>query len=194
MAFTNLEKKEIHCKILYAGLPGSGKTENLLALTKQFSQKLSSGESILSKDKESEGFVEFLPISMGSFKNFHIRLHLYTISLEIPFKTVYHNLLNSIDGLVFVVDSEETRLIENFDYLEKLIRFLKSYQIDFAALPVVFQYNKRDLLSKGALGIYKKHFNRFGKQETEASAHNAQGTIETLMAITESVTAQINIP
>jgi len=50
-----------------------------------------------------------------------------------------------VDGIVFVADSQYDKMAENVESFQNLQDNLKSLKINFAEIPYVLQYNKRDL-------------------------------------------------
>ena len=91
----------------------------------------------------------FLPVDMGQIHGFQIRIQLYTVPGQVKYNATRRLVLNGVDGLVFVADSEQSRREKNIASLENLIENLASYNKDLAEMPLVLQYNKRDLEENG---------------------------------------------
>ena len=119
MAFTNLDTKEINCKIVYFGPSAAGKTENLRSIYANSAEEMKSGLMELDDGKGSTKFFDFLPISLGYVKDYHIKLHLFSLPLSNLFETVTSVLLKGLDGIIFIADSRFSRLGANIEELEK---------------------------------------------------------------------------
>jgi mutual gliding-motility protein MglA len=192
MAFTNFETKEINCKILYLGAEGSGKSANLEKILELTSPEVKSG--LLErkpKDASAQGLFEFLPISLGFVKDFHIKLHLYTLPQNSLYETVPSVILKGIDGFVFVADSTIEKLGENILALDEAKRILSLEGILPSTVPAVMQYNKRDLPSVTPMEILRAELNTARIPEVEASAHKGEGVMNTIKLISQQVIKNI---
>ena len=192
MAFTNFETKEINCKILYLGAEGSGKSCNLEKILELTSPEVKSG--LLERkpgDASTQGLFEFLPISLGFVKDFHIKLHLYTLPQNSLYETVPSVILKGIDGFVFVADSTIEKLGENIKALEEAKRVLSLEGILPSTVPAVMQYNKRDLPSVTPIEILRAELNTARIPEIEASAQKGEGVMNTIKLISQQVIKNI---
>jgi mutual gliding-motility protein MglA len=125
---------------------------------------------------------------MVSFKGFKLFFHLYARTGLEPNFDKYKDLVKGLDGIVFVVDSKETLLNENPQYLEILKRSLADIgNSTLDNIPLIFQYNKRDYSKALPLEIINKHLNKSHKPYFEAIASEGIGVIETLNLICSSV-------
>ena len=145
MAFTNFDSKEINCKIVYFGAQGSGKTENLRSIYSSTSQDIQSGLLEFAQDELDRKFFDFLPVSLGHVNDFHVKLHLYTLPHNPLYETVSSVILKGIDGYVFVVDSRFDAMGENIEALLSAKKLLSQDGSNPNDLPLVIQYNKRDV-------------------------------------------------
>ena len=145
MAFTNLESREIHCKVIYFGPPSSGKTANLRSIFNTTAAEVRSGLLELQEDSGSTKFFDFLPLSLGQVRDFHVKLHLFTLPMNSLYQSVPSVILRGIDGMVFVADSRVESMAENVDYLGRCRRLLLEEGYNMSELPRVVQYNKRDV-------------------------------------------------
>jgi signal recognition particle receptor subunit beta len=149
MAILNLKNREIECKIVYYGPGRSGKTTNLEHIFKAF-QKHVKGEMI-SIDTEGDRtlFFDFLPFGVGKIKGCDVRVQLYTVPGQVQYSSTRKLVLKGVDGLVFVADSLEVRRKKNMISLKDLQQNLKDYGINIFEVPLVLQFNKRDLAEQG---------------------------------------------
>jgi mutual gliding-motility protein MglA len=149
MASINFKKKEIECKIVYYGPGRSGKTTNLEFIFNSY-KKYVAGEMISIKTEGDRTlFFDFLPIGVGMIKGFNVRVQLYTVPGQVQYKSTRKLVLKQVDGLVFVADSVKVRREKNIISLKDMQSNLKEYGISIYKIPLVLQYNKRDLAEQG---------------------------------------------
>ncbi|MEW6115103.1 MAG: gliding motility protein, partial [Thermodesulfobacteriota bacterium] len=145
MAIISFRSDEIHCKIVYYGPGRGGKTTNLIALHKALGSQVR-GE-LLSIDTAGDRtlFFDFLPMDLGSIGKFRIKISLYTVPGQVRYNDTRKLVLKGVDGIAFVADSLEARRQNNLDSFKNLIDNLADQGKDLSSLPLVVQYNKRDL-------------------------------------------------
>jgi hypothetical protein len=145
MAVVNLKKRQIECKIVYYGPARCGKTTNLEYIHKTFTQHVK-GEMI-SIDTEGDRtlFFDFLPLELGKLKGCDVRVQLYTVPGQVRYSSTRKLVLRGADGVVFVADSLEVRREQNIMALKDLHQNLKDYNLSIFKIPLVLQFNKRDL-------------------------------------------------
>ena len=187
MAFTNFETKEIHCKIVYFGPKGSGKTENLRSIFTQTSSDIKSGLLELKQDDSSTRYFDFLPLSLGQLGEFHVKMHLFTLPISSLYESTSSVILRGLDGFVFVADSRADSLVKNIEALDKCKKILLAEGYNVADLPRVIQYNKRDLPDIFPIDILREQLNPSGYPDVEASAINHVGITESLEAIAQQI-------
>jgi len=149
MALFNLKQREIECKIVYYGPGRCGKTTNLEYIYKTFKKQVT-GEMV-SVDTEGDRtlFFDFLPIGLGKIKGCDVRVQLYTVPGQVQYSSTRKLVLRGVDGVVFVADSLEVRREKNLLSLKDLQQNLKEYGIGIFKIPLVLQFNKRDLEAQG---------------------------------------------
>src|SRR5512143_718647 len=179
MSFINYSSREINCKIVYYGPGLGGKTTNLQIIYKRMNPE-SRGKMIsLATESERTLFFDFLPLSLGEIRGFKTRFHLYTVPGQVFYDASRRLILRGVDGVVFCADSQLTRVDANEESMENLRGNLREQGYDPDKLPLVIQYNKRDL--PHAL------LNRRNVPEYEASATMGAGVFETLKAVIKLV-------
>jgi hypothetical protein len=201
MADFNLKKREIECKIVYYGPGRCGKTTNLEYIHRAFTQNVSGEMVSINTEGDRTLFFDFLPLGIGSVKGWDVRVQLYTVPGQVRYSSTRKLVLRGVDGLVFVADSLEIRREKNMLSLIDLQNNLKEYGISIFKIPLVMQFNKRDLSDKGiplmTLVRMEKDLNRQLKVPTfPASAVTGTGVAATLkkcLALTlKSIQTQVD--
>lgn len=191
MSFINYAAKEINCKVIYVGCGLSGKTTNVQYIYEKTQEGTRGKLVTLSSENERTLFFDFLPLSVGDVRGFKTRFHLYTIPGQTFYEVSRQFILKGVDGVVFVVDSAPDRMEANIEAWEQLERTLESQGYELGRIPLVFQYNKRDLPDAVPLAELEATFNPTRKPYFEASAHNGKGVMETLQAISLAVIEEL---
>ncbi|PCI27152.1 gliding-motility protein MglA [Candidatus Kaiserbacteria bacterium] len=188
MSFINYNAKEIHCKVVYYGPSLGGKTTNLQWVYKKIGSDDNSSKLMsLNTDVERTLFFDFLPINVGEIRGFKTRFHLYTVPGQVVYDASRKLILKGLDGVVFVADSQEERMEENIESLKNLKTNLDQQGYDISDIPMVMQYNKRDLPNATALSKLRQALNRYNSPEFEASAVDGEGVFETLKTLSKSI-------
>lgn len=187
--------KQIHFKIVYYGPGLGGKTTNLKHIHARTRPELRGRLLSLNTETERTLFFDLLPIELGDFRGYSIRLHLCTVPGQIAYDQTRQLVLRHVDGVVFVVDSQEFCLDSNIESITNLHHNLELLGEDPLRLPLVVQYNKRDLPSampvdmlRALLGIPE------GVPEVEAVARDGVGVFDTMKLIVKSCLALVSDP
>jgi signal recognition particle receptor subunit beta len=187
MPFINFATKEINCKIVYYGPGLSGKTTNIKWLYEHIKPE-NRGEMItLATETERTLFFDFVPIELTNVKGFKVRFHLYTTPGQIIYQASRKLILKGVDGIVFVADSQKERHDANLDTLDDMIENLTEYEIRIEEIPLVFQYNKRDLPNILPVEVLRRDLNRWNRPDFEAIAIKGIGVLETFKEISRQV-------
>ena len=186
MVFFNWATMQMAAKIVYYGPGLCGKTSNLSYIYAKTSPN-SRGEMVsLETESDRTLFFDLLPIEVGTIGGFKTRLQLYTVPGQVFYNTTRKLVLKGVDGLVFVADSQRPMREANVESFESLIDNLVELGLDVKELPLVLQYNKRDL--KNILAVEELN-NDLNVERTypffEAEAINGIGVFETLKEITK---------
>jgi len=187
MPFVNFATREINCKIVYYGPGLSGKTTNIKWIYDHIKPE-NKGEMVtLATETERTLFFDFVPIEVSSVRGFKVRFHLYTTPGQIIYQASRKLILKGVDGIVFVADSQEERHDANLDTLDDMIENLRDYDIRIENIPLVFQYNKRDLPNILPVDVLRRDLNRWNRPDFEAVASKGIGVLETFKEITKQV-------
>jgi mutual gliding-motility protein MglA len=187
--------REIQLKVVYYGPGLCGKTTNLEVIHRK-SNPAHRGKLVsLNTESERTLFFDLLPVDLGQFRGYSVRLHLCTVPGQIALDQTRRLVLRNVDGIVFVVDSQEERLDANIDSIRNLETNLMLQGDDPSRMPLVVQYNKRDLPNvlttdelREALCVPE------GVPEIEARAVHGEGVFETFKAIVKSCIQLVGEP
>ena len=192
MTFINYASREINCKIVYYGPGLGGKTTNLEHIYGKVQPDTRGKLISLATETERTLFFDFLPVDLGTIRGFKTRFHLYTVPGQVYYNASRRLILKGVDGLVFVADSQAERMDANIAALENLYENLADYGYDSANLPLVLQWNKRDLNSAVPVEELRRQLNPMGLQEFEAVAVTGAGVFDTLKAVSKLVLKSLN--
>jgi hypothetical protein len=149
MAIVNLKKRQIECKIVYYGPGRCGKTTNLEYIHKTFTKQVRGDMVSINTDGDRTLFFDFLPLELGKVKGCDLRVQLYTVPGQVRYSSTRKLVLRGADAVVFVADSLDVRREKNMLSLKDLAENLKEYGLSIFKIPLVLQYNKRDLADEG---------------------------------------------
>ena len=192
MAIINLKKREVECKIVYYGPGRGGKTSNLQYIFKN-SRPLMNDEMVSIKTKgDLTIFFDFVPMGVGKIKGCDVRVQLYTVPGQVKYSSTRKLVLKGVDGLVFVADSLKIRHEKNILSLKDLAINLQSYGQNIMKMPLVMQYNKRDLAAEGvplmSIEEMEKAYNQQLKVPSFAASaitgENVNATLKTCLVAT----------
>jgi signal recognition particle receptor subunit beta len=190
VSFIDLSKNEVHCKIVFYGPGRGGKTTNLLYLHRSMVESARGKMVSIATKTDRTLFFDFLPLSLGTIRNLSIRIQLYTVPGQVMYDSTRKLVLKGVDGVVFVADSLAVQREKNLESLENLRENLRGENTTLEDIPLVFQFNKRDLVGSGILTLpvedLEESLNRgLGAPCFSASATQGDGVFETLRAISK---------
>ena len=196
MAFVNLKNREIQTKIVYYGPGRGGKTTNLEYIYKNFGYRIGSKMVKVKTQGDRTLFFDFFPFDLGRINGYKVKIQLYTVPGQIKYDATRKLVLNGVDGVVFVADALKGQRKSNIFSLRNLYENLKYYQKNILKIPLVFQYNKMDLLQKGVpvqpVEALEKDLNQQLKRPScAASALFGTNVVATLKKIISMTTASI---
>ncbi len=188
MAYVNFKRGYVRFKIVYYGPELSGKTANLEHLGKLSTDKVEVRN--LGTDAESTGYFEHFPLSLGRLRGIETMLKIYTVPGRHEFNKTRLEVLKDVDGVVFVVDSSAGRLGDSTACLRNLKANLAEHDVSLFDLPVVVQYNKRDLTNVLSVDELNENLNPFQWPSIEAVASQGKSVKKTLTRIAQIVYEQ----
>ncbi|MGI8601696.1 MAG: GTP-binding protein [Verrucomicrobiales bacterium] len=145
MALVNHETREVTFKIVYAGTPVSGKTTNLAYIHSRIGPTQRGDMVSLATSTDRTLFFDFVPINTVMINGYMTKFMLYTVPGQVYYNATRQLVLRGADGVVFVADSQLDRLDENIESARTLAKNLRDNGMSLENLPLVLQYNKRDL-------------------------------------------------
>ncbi len=187
MAVVNYKTREITAKIVYYGPGLSGKTTNLQIIYSKIKPDNRGKLTTLATQTDRTLFFDFLPVDFGEIKGYRVKFQIYTVPGQVFYNSTRKLLLKNVDGIVFVADSSAKMLDENKESLKNLEDNLKFYGIRITDIPIVIQYNKRDLPDALPIEALEQELNVRKVPYFKAIANRGIGVLETLAAIIKMV-------
>lgn len=187
MSFVNYVTKEVNCKIVYYGPGLGGKTTNIQHVYQKTSGANKGNIISLNTENERTLFFDFLPLDLGEIRGFKTRFHLYTVPGQVFYEASRKLILRGVDGIIFVADSQVERMESNIESLKSLEKNLVDQGYDIRKLPLVLQWNKRDLPNTTSVADLHSALNKWDAPEFEAIATSGDGVFDTLKTISKLV-------
>ncbi|PKO19662.1 GTPase [candidate division BRC1 bacterium HGW-BRC1-1] len=173
--------REIVCKIVYYGPGSGGKTTNLQVVHGHIPSDYRGDLVSLATEQDRTLFFDFLPVDVGEVKGYKTKFQLYTVPGQVYYNATRKLVLRNVDGVVFVADSQETRYQDSIDSFRNLADNLRELGLDMDEVPIVLQYNKRDLPDSVSIEKLEATFNPHGRLKSfEAVAVDGDGVRDTL--------------
>lgn len=196
MSFINSRKREVQVKIVYYGPGRGGKTTNLLYIYRKFNHRINTEMVSIKTQGDRTLFFDFLPFNLGTIKGYGVKVQLYTVPGQVKYNATRKLVLKGVDGIVFVADSMQAMKEENLLSLKNLHENLVNDNQSIFKIPLVLQYNKRDLAEQGipllSVETLEKNLNsKLRVPSFEASALVGINVVPTLKKIITMTMASI---
>jgi signal recognition particle receptor subunit beta len=195
MPYVDHARKELRLKVVYYGPGLGGKTTNLEYIHRNTRPERRGKLIALNSAAERTLFFDLLPVDVGRYKDYEVRVHMCTVPGQIAHEEIRQLVLRHVDGVVFVVDCQFERLRENQQSMRDLEDNLYLLGEDPTKLPTVVQWNKRDLV--GAHGVARMRDALAvpnGVVQVIASASRGEGVFETFKAVLKECLAVVDQP
>ncbi|MBI5305793.1 MAG: GTPase domain-containing protein [Chloroflexi bacterium] len=189
--FINWKARELNLKIVYYGPAMSGKTTNLQYVHAKTNPTLRSDLVSLKTREDRTIFFDFLQIELSPIKGLKPKFQLYTVPGQTYYLATRKVVLQGCDGVVFVADSQTERMSENCETLENLHTNLRDLGLASAHVPIIYQFNKRDLPNTLTLDALRLNLGLNGAPCFPAAAAQGLGVFETLKAAINAVALQV---
>jgi len=187
MVLFNYSTKELTAKVVYYGAGLCGKTTNLQWIHEKLPIKNKGKMLSLATETDRTLFFDFLPIEIGTIRGMRTRIQLYTVPGQVFYNATRRMVLKGADCVVFVCDSQEAVVEANLESFENLRENLRANEIDPNEVPIVLQYNKRDLPNALPIEILNERLNPRNYPFFEAVAVKGIGVEDTLKGVTKMV-------
>jgi signal recognition particle receptor subunit beta len=187
MALVNHTTREINAKIVYYGPGLCGKTTNIHLIYHRIAPNQRGKLISLATEADRTLFFDFLPVELGTIKNYKVRFHLYTVPGQVFYNATRKLVLKGADGVIFVVDSQRAMLDANLESLANLSDNFADQGVNLAEFPMVIQFNKRDLPDILSVDELNAALNPRNVPSYEAVAVTGDGVLKTFTAISKLV-------
>lgn len=192
MVQINFGQKQINAKIVYYGPGMSGKTTNLEIVHQRAPQPNRGELTSISTDGDRTLFFDFMPLDLGTVAGMRTCFQIYTVPGQVYYNSTRKLVLQGVDGVVFVADSSAAMVEENLESMRNLEQNLAEYGKNLATIPLIIQYNKRDLPDALPVEELNRLLNPHNAPFFEAIANSGQGVFPTLKALAASVLESIH--
>ncbi|MBI9083048.1 MAG: gliding motility protein [Desulfobacterales bacterium] len=185
MALINPKKKEVQVKLVYYGPGRGGKTTNLEYIYAKFKNRIKGNLTTIKTYGDRTLFFDFMPLDIGIIRGYNIKMQFYTVPGQVKYNATRRLVLRGVDGIVFVADSMALRRKMNIVSLKDLQDNLTTFDKSIFKIPLVLQYNKRDLADQGIPLLTRETLdNDLNRQlkvpSFEASAITGDNVVETM--------------
>ncbi len=192
MVQINFGQREVSCKIVFYGPGMSGKTTNL-EIIHQKAPKQAVGEMVsIATETDRTLYFDFMPMDLGQVAGMHTKFMLYTVPGQIYYNATRKLVLQGVDGVIFVADSSPDKMAENLESFQNLRDNLAEMGLAVEDLPLVLQYNKRDLPGAMSVSDMNAQMNPLGAPTFEACARDGKGVFATLKEVSRLVIEKLN--
>lgn len=187
MPIINQKSREINCKIVYVGPSLGGKTTSIQYIHNSAPQKQRSPLQSINTDGDRTLFFDYFSLNVDDIEGFKTKFLIYGVPGQPYYKSTRKMVLNGVDGLVFIADSDRLRLSDNLESMLDLKGMLKEYGYSYADIPIVMQYNKRDLAKITPVEEFQQVLNDRGCRYFESIAIHGEGVIEAFKVVCSEV-------
>jgi signal recognition particle receptor subunit beta len=187
MALVNHQTREINAKIVYYGPGLCGKTTNIHMIFHRIAPGQRGKLISLATETDRTLFFDFLPVELGSIKNYKVRFHLYTVPGQVFYNATRKLVLKGADGVIFVADSQRAMLDADLESIANLRENFHDQGINLSDFPMVIQYNKRDLPDVLSVEELNAAMNPRNVPCYSAVATSGEGVLKTFASISKLV-------
>jgi hypothetical protein len=187
----NHKERFLRVKILYYGPAAGGKTTSLQVLHKH--ARADRRQELVSVNTAQDRTILFdlLPLSTPAFRSYELRFQVVAVPGQKFYGATRKMLLKNADSIVFVANSATDRWQENLQSMKEMTEYLLDHGIEPSSIPMVFQYNKRDLPDTTDLKIMERGLNARGAPSFESVATEGRGVLESFGAMLERTMTEL---
>ena len=187
----DFQARELTVKLVYYGPALSGKTTNLQAIHKLVNQAASGRLMTLETRDDRTLFFDLLPLSFDTSSGIRVRVKLFTVPGQVIHNATRKLVLAGADGVAFIADSQKTETKSNQESFLNMQQNLRDNGLDPARIPLVIQFNKRDLPDIRSGGEIDKLASHGKEPVFKAIAVRGVGVLETFLGLVELTWSQL---
>ena len=187
----NEKARTITARIVYYGPAVGGKTTNLNQLHEHAARERRGMMVSVNSVQERTILFDMLPIKTIGFRSYDFRLQLLGVAGQSMYEPARKAALKGVDGIVFVANSALDRQKENVQAFGEMTRELVTHGVDVSEIPLVLQYNKRDLPEAAPIYAMDRDLNKREVPSFPATAASGEGVLETFGAVLEGVVRKL---
>jgi len=178
-----LRERSVKVKLVYYGPAVGGKTTNLKVLHERALGSRRGQFVSVNSTQDRTILCDLLPLRTGGFRGYELKLQLVAVPGQAMYSTTRRIVIKGADGVVFVANSASDRWQENLKSLREMVANLVTHHLDPKTIPLVFQYNKRDLPDVVPVDALSRALNGRHAPEFPAVAARGEGVLETFSTI-----------
>jgi signal recognition particle receptor subunit beta len=182
--------REIHGKIVYFGATGSGKSANLAFIQRKLKRE-HRGEMKKLRTRDGGAEYETLPVQLGAVRSYTTSIQIFTTPGAAPAAALRRQILDRVDGLVFVADLRPARHDATVSALAELRQHLQAHGRKLEDIPLVVQYNHRDEADENAVESLHRKLGLRAVPCFEARANEGTGVLQTLTTLSKLVLMEL---
>lgn len=192
MVQINFARREVICKVVYYGPGMSGKTTNIEQIHLKAPQMSKGQLTSIATEGDRTLFFDFLPLDLGEIAGMRTKFQLYTVPGQVFYNSTRKLVLQGADGVVFVADSDPEKMVGNLESLKNLEENLRELGLNIKSIPLVIQFNKRDLPGASSVDEMGRQLNAVNARIVEAVAFKGEGVMQTLKELAKKVIDRLN--
>jgi hypothetical protein len=189
----NFAEKTIKAKVVYYGPAKSGKTTNLEQIHRLTDPSGQNSLVSLNTAQDRTLFFDLLPISLGQVSGYEFKIQVYTVPGQVQYNATRRVVLAGADAVVFVADSRKSMAKDNVAAFENMKVNLLANRLVPEKVPLVLQYNKRDMPDCDTEAELNRQMNAWGRKAFPGVASTGEGVIETFSAVAQDMLQSIAI-
>jgi mutual gliding-motility protein MglA len=182
----DFQARELTIKLVYYGPALSGKTTNLQAIHRLLTPEGRGRLMTLETRDDRTLFFDLLPLTVSTESGLTVRIKLFTVPGQVIHNSTRRLVLQCADGLAFIADSQVNEVRANQAAFKDLRKNLRENGIEPSAMPVVIQYNKRDLPNIRSDDEIERMASMGRERTYLATATHGTGVMETFMGLIEA--------
>jgi signal recognition particle receptor subunit beta len=189
----NFAEKTIKAKVVYYGPAKSGKTTNLEQIHRLTDPAGHNSLVSLNTAQDRTLFFDLLPISLGQVSGYEFKIQVYTVPGQVQYNATRRVVLAGADAIVFVADSRKSMAKENIAAFENMKVNLLANRLVPEKVPLVLQYNKRDLPDIDTEAELNRQINAWGRKAFPGVAASGDGVLDTFAAAAQEMLQSIAV-